>query len=152
MSVNPIPARYSSITPYLICRGAAAAIDFYQRAFGAIEVLRLGEPDGPIGHAEITIGNSNVMLADEFPQMGALSPQSIGGTAVSLLLYVEDCDAVFHKAVAEGASIERPLQDQFYGDRSGMLIDPFGHRWSISTHIEDVTPDEIARRVANMKG
>ena len=135
------------MTPYLIIRGAAEAIEFYKKAFGAVEKMRFPFPGGRIGHAEIQIGNSHVMLADEFPEMGAKSPQTIGGTAVGLAVYVEDVDTVFNRALAAGAKEERPLKNQFYGDRSGTLIDPFGHKWTVATHIEDVSPEEMARRM-----
>lgn len=148
MAVKPIPDGYHSVTPYLIVNGGVAALDFYQRAFGAIEVMRLPTPAGTLGHAEIKIGNSHVMLADEFPEMGAVGPHTVGGTPLTLLIYVEDCDAVFDQAVAAGAKVVRPLADQFYGDRSGMIEDPFGHKWSIATHQEDLTPDEIMARAA----
>ncbi|MBW8883438.1 MAG: VOC family protein, partial [Planctomycetia bacterium] len=127
------------------------AIDFYKRAFGAKERMRLPMPDGRIGHAEVEIGNSVVMLADEFPQMGVKSPVTIGGTPVGICLYVTDVDAVFKQAIAAGGKEEKPLQNQFYGDRSGTLIDPFGHKWTVATHIEDVPPEEINRRMAAMK-
>ncbi len=146
MSVKPIPDGYHSVTPYLIVKGGGAAIDFYKRAFNAVEVMRLEAPDGKLGHAEISIGNSRVMLADEFPEMGAVSPQTLAGTAVSLLIYVEDCDALFQQAVAAGAIVERPLANQFYGDRSGMLADPFGHRWCIASRQEELTVEEINAR------
>ncbi len=146
MSVKPIPDGYHSVTPYLICQGAAAAIEFYKSAFGATELFRLPMPDGKVGHAEIKIGNSPIMLADEFPGMGFNSPTTLKGTPVSLMIYVEDCDAMFAKAVELGATVIKPLQDQFYGDRSGCLADPFGHVWTISTHKEDVSPEEMARR------
>jgi len=145
---QPIPEGYHSITPYLIVGGAAQALEFYARAFGAKERMRLASPDGKIGHAEIEIGDSVVMLADEFPQMGARSPHAIGGSPVGICLYVTDVDAVFKQALAAGAKEVRPVQDQFYGDRSGTLLDPFGHQWTIATHIEDVPPDEIGRRFA----
>lgn len=145
-SVKPIPDGYHSVTPYLVVKGAAAAIDFYKRAFGAIELLRLEGPNGVIGHAEVKIGDSPVMLADEHPDHGALSPDSIGGSPISLMVYVEDVDAVFAQAVEAGATEIRPVQNQFYGDRSGMLKDPFGHTWNIATHVEDVPEDEIAER------
>lgn len=151
MAVKPIPDGYHTVTPYLIIKGAAAALDFYQRALGAREVVRMPGPDGKVMHAEIQIGDSMIMLADEFPEMGALSPQTIGGTAVGLCLYIPDVDAVFQQAVAAGAKIERPLQNQFYGDRSGTIIDPFGHKWTLSTHIEDVSPEEMQRRMAAMQ-
>jgi len=151
MAVNAIPEGYHSVTPYLIVSGAAQALDFYQRAFGAEERMRMPGPEGKIMHAEIQIGDSVVMLADEFPQMGAKSPQSIGGTPVGLCIYLENVDARFQQAVAAGAKIERPLQNQFYGDRSGTVIDPFGHKWTLASHIEDVAPEEMERRMAAMK-
>jgi PhnB protein len=151
MSVKPVPDGYHSVTPYLIVSGAAQAIDFYRRAFDAVEKMRLEGPDGKVCHAEIQIGDSIVMLADEFPQMGAVSPQTIGGTPVHFLVYIENVDAQFQQAVAAGAKVERPLQDQLYGDRSGTLVDPFGHKWTLATHMEDVTPEEINRRMAAMK-
>jgi PhnB protein len=151
MPVKPIPDGYHSVTPYLIVSGAAKALDYYKRAFGAEERLRLPMPDGKIAHAEIEIGDSVVMLADEFPQMGAKSPQSIGGTPVGICLYVKDVDAVFKQAIAAGGKQEKPLQNQFYGDRSGTLVDPFGHKWTVATHIEDVPPEELGRRMATMK-
>lgn len=148
MSVSPIPQGFHSITPYLVVRGAAKAIEFYQTAFGATEVMRLEMQPGVIGHAEILIGDSHVMLSEEFPNMGFRSPESLGGTAVSLLIYVADADELFDRALMAGAKLVRPLVDQFYGDRSGMLADPFGHTWNIATHIEDVTPEEMSRRMA----
>jgi PhnB protein len=151
MPVKPVPEGYHTVTPYLIVSGGAKAIDFYKRALGATERMRLEGPDGKIGHAEIEIGDSVIMLADEFPEMGAKGPQTIGGTPVGICLYVENADARFEQAVKAGAKIERPLQDQFYGDRSGTVIDPFGHKWTIATHIEDVPPEEINRRMAAMK-
>src|SRR5665213_1834757 len=132
--VKPIPDGYHSVTPYLIVKGANAAIEFYKKAFDAVELLRIGAPDGKVGHAEIRIGDSVVMLADEHPEMGAKSPQTFGGTPVSILLYVEDVDAVVRQAVAAGAKIQRPIEDKFYGDRMGSLDDPFGHVWHVSTH------------------
>jgi PhnB protein len=146
MSAKAIPEGYHSVTPYLIVDGAESAIDFYRRAFGAEEVLRLPMGD-KLGHAEIRIGDSVVMLADEFPDMGYLGPKSRGGATSSLMIYVEDMDAVFARAVAEGATAERPPEDQFWGDRMGSLIDPFGHRWSIATHIEDLSEEETMRRM-----
>lgn len=145
---SAIPEGYHSITPYLICKGAAKAIDWYTKVLGGQELYRMPGPDGVIGHAEVRIGDSVVMLADEFPDMGATSPQSLGGTPVGLMLYVPDCDAVVTRAVAAGATLERPLQDQFYGDRSGTIVDPFGHKWTIGTHLEDLTPEEVQRRSA----
>jgi PhnB protein len=147
-NVEPIPDGYRSLTPYLIVTDGAAAIAFYEAAFGARTRLRLDRPDGKIGHAELDIGDSVVMLADEHPPMGALGPAAYGGSPVSLHLYVEDVDAVAAKAVAAGAAIKRPVENQFYGDRLGTLVDPFGHIWHISTHIEDVSPEEINRRAA----
>jgi PhnB protein len=136
--VKPIPEGYHTATPYLIAHNAAAAIEFYKNAFGATELFRMAQPDGRIGHAEIQIGDSHIMLADEFPEMGIHSPQHYGGSAVSILLYVADVDAVFAQAVAAGAKVDRPVADQFYGDRNGGVIDPFGHRWFVATHIKDV--------------
>jgi PhnB protein len=146
MAVQPIPNGYHSVTPYLIIEGAAKALDFYKKAFGATELMRMNGPDGKVGHAEIKIGDSPVMLADEFPEMGFRSPKALGGAGVSLLIYVEDVDTRFNQAVAAGATALRPVQDQFYGDRSGTLKDPFGHVWTISTHKEDLSPEEIDRR------
>ena len=143
MAVKPIPDGYATVTPYLYVRGAARAIDFYSKAFGAIELYRLANPDGRIGHAEILIGTSRIMLADEFPEMNVKGPQSLEGTSVSFLIYVEDVDARFDRAIAAGATVLRPLKDQFYGDRSGTLADPFGHSWTIATHVEDVSPEEM---------
>jgi len=151
MTVKPIPEGYHTVTPYLIVDGAAQAIEFYKRAFNATEFFRLDMPEGRIGHAEIRIGDSAIMLADEFPEMGAKSPKSLGGSASSILLYVEDVDGLFKQAIAAGAKEERPVKDQFYGDRSGTLEDPFGHKWSIATHKEDVSEDEMRRRMAAMK-
>jgi PhnB protein len=146
MAVKPIPDGCHTATPYLIIKNAGAALDFYQRAFGAMELMRLVAPTGEIGHAEIKIGDSVLMLADEMPGMGFRSPSSLGGTPVSLLLYVENVDQRFKQAVHAGATVVRPLQDQFYGDRSGTLEDPFGHVWTLATHIEDLSPEEISRR------
>ena len=147
---KPIPEGYQQVIPYLVVRGAPKALDFYKRAFGAKERMRLPMGDR-IGHAEIQIGDCVVMLADEFPEMGANSPETIGGTPVGLCLYVEDVDAVFKRAIAAGGKEEKPLKDQFYGDRSGTLIDPFGHKWTIATHVEDVSSEEMQRRMAAMK-
>src|SRR5262245_4966873 len=148
MAVKPIPEGYHTATPYLIVSGAARAIEFYKKAFGAREKVRMPGPGDKLGHAEIQIGNSHIMLADEFPEMGAKSPTSLGGTPVGLCLYVEDCDGVFKQAIAAGAKEERPVKDQFYGDRSGTVIDPFGHKWTIATHKEDVPPAEMEKRMA----
>ena len=145
---KPIPDGYHAITPYLIVSGGAKALEFYGRAFGAIERERMQDPSGKIRHAEIRIGDSCVMLADEHPEIGALGPATIGGSPVSIHLYVEDVDAVVSRAVAAGARLTRPVADQFYGDRVGGITDPFGHRWFIATHKEDLTPDEIHRRAA----
>jgi PhnB protein len=146
MATKSIPDGYHSITPYLIVKGAADAIDFYKRVFGATELMRMAGPDGRIGHAEIRIGDSTIMLADEHPEMGYRSPQSLGGAGVSLMAYVERVDEIFKRAVASGAKELQPVKDQFYGDRSGTLQDPFGHTWTIATHIEDISPDEMRRR------
>lgn len=148
--VKAIPEGYHSITPYLICKGAAQALDFYKKAFGAEELMRF-DMGGVIGHAEMRIGDSIVMLADEHPQMGHKSPQSYGGTPVSLVLYVEDVDARAKQAIAAGVKVLRPVEDQFYGDRAGTFADPFGHVWTITTHKEDVSPEEMERRVAAFK-
>ena len=150
MTVKPIPDGYHTVTPYLICRGAAKALEFYKSAFGATEVMRLDGPGGAIMHAEIQIGDSRIMMADEFPEMNAIAPQSPGSSGVSICLYVEDADSMVAQATAAGAKIQRPLQDQFYGDRMATLEDPFGHVWSIATHIEDVSPEEIQRRMEEM--
>ena len=150
--VKPIPDGYHSVTPYLIVRGGVAAIDFYKKAFGAVELFRMDGPGGKIGHAEIRIGDSPIMLADEHPEIGAKSPQMIGGSPVSIMLYVEDVDAVVAQAVAAGAKVVRPVADQFYGDRSGGLEDPFGHSWYVATHKEDVSMEEMHRRAAALHG
>lgn len=147
-NVKPIPDGYHSITPYLHVHGAARALDFYKQAFGAHELFRVAGADGKIGHAEIIIGDSIVMLADEVPEMGVHSPSSLKGTSVSILLYVEDVDKIVERAIEAGATIRRPLENKFYGDRSATLADPFGHEWTISTHVEDVAPDELERRMA----
>jgi PhnB protein len=147
-----IPVGYHSVTPFLVVHDGARAIEFYQQAFGAREIMRMARPDGKIGHAEIQIGNSHVMLGDECPQQQTRSPVSLGGTPAGICLYVEDCDAMFAKAVALGAKVVHPLQDQFYGDRSGTLTDPFGHLWTVATHKEDVSPEEMHKRAAAMFG
>jgi len=144
--VKPVPEGYHTVTPYLIVNAGAKALDFYARAFGAIERLRI-DAGGKIGHAEITIGDSCIMLADEHPEIGALGPTTVGGSPVSLHLYVEDVDAAVARAVAAGATLVRPVADQFYGDRSGTLKDPFGHQWTLSTHVEDVSEAEAQRRM-----
>jgi len=145
--VKPVPEGYHTVTPYLIVNAGAKALDFYARAFGAIERLRI-DAGGKIGHAEITIGDSCIMLADEHPEIGALGPTTVGGSPVSLHLYVEDVDAAVARAVAAGATLVRPVADQFYGDRVGGVADPFGHRWFIATHKEDLSPEELQRRAA----
>ena len=150
MAVSPIPEGYHSMTPYLIVKGAVSAIEFYKKAFGATELMRLEGPDGKIGHAELMFGDSHVMMADEHPEMHVFAPQMPGSAGVSICLYVQDVDTIVAQATDAGAKIRRPLQNQFYGDRSATLEDPFGHIWTVSTHIEDVTPEEINSRVAEM--
>lgn len=151
MAVKPIPEGYEGITPYLICKNAEAAIEFYKKAFGAVELFRIGGP-GMVGHAEMKIGSAIFMLADEFPDMGASSPQTIGGSPVSLYIYVEDVDAFTEKAIGEGLEVLKPVSDQFYGDRSGHFKDPFGHLWGFATHKEDLTPDELSERAKAAHG
>jgi PhnB protein len=143
---KPIPDGYHTATPYLIIKGAADAIEFYKKAFGATELFRFPAPDGKIGHAEIKIGDSPIMLADEYPEMGYKGPQSLGGSPVSLMIYVEDVDTIFNRAVTAGASVKEAVSDKFYGDRTGTLTDPFGHVWHVSTHKEDVSVEEMERR------
>ena len=150
MAVTPIPAGYHSVTPYLIIDGAAKAIDFYKHAFEAEELLRLPMPDGRIAHAEIKIGDSPVMMADE--QEDHRGPRKIGGTPVSLMIYVEDVDRIFRQALAAGATQTRPVVNQFYGDRAGTVVDPFGHKWTVMTHIEDVSEEEMRERMAKYRG
>lgn len=145
--MKAIPEGYHTVTPYLIIKGCAEALEFYKRAFGAQETMRMGSPDGRIGHAELQIGTSKVMLADEHPEIGALSPQTLGGAAVMMHMYVEDVDQVVANALAAGATLKRPVQNQFYGDRSGGVEDPWGHQWHISTHIDDVSEEEMMRRM-----
>jgi PhnB protein len=152
-NVKPIPDGHHTVTPYLMISGAAKALDFYKKAFGAKEVLRMDGPEGKVMHAEIQIGDSRIMLADEMPNMpdmGFRSPSSLGGTGVGILLYVPDVDALAKQATAAGAKELRPVQDQFYGDRAGTFADPFGHMWTLSTHIEDVPPDELRKRAEAM--
>jgi PhnB protein len=148
--VQAIPAGYSGVTAYLIIRGVAKALDFYARAFDATEVVRMPDNDGRIAHAEIRIGSGHVMMADEAPAMGHSSPQTLGGSPVSLMFYVPDVDAAFARALAAGAQVKYPLKDQFYGDRSGTVLDPFGYLWTIATHTEDVSGEEMKRRMAAM--
>ncbi|MEI9985144.1 MAG: VOC family protein [Aliidongia sp.] len=152
MTVKPIPDGYHAITPYLIIDGAARAIEFYKAAFGATELFRFPGPDGKIGHAELRIGDSVIMLADEVPERGILGPGRIGGSPVSLMLYVEGVDAVVDRAASHGAVIKRPVADQFYGDRTGTVEDPFGHQWHIATHTEDLSFEEVQRRAAAQGG
>ena len=149
-AVQPIPAGYPRVTPYLSVDGGAAAIDFYVQVLGATESVRMAGPEGKIGHAELKIGDSLIMLADAFAEMGGQSPGSLGGTPVTLMVYVEDVDAVCDKAVAAGATMERDVDVQFYGDRAGQFVDPFGHKWFIATHVEDVDPEEMQRRAAKV--
>jgi PhnB protein len=150
--VDPIPSEYPRVTPYLSVDGAADAIDFYRDVLGATERGRMAGPDGKIGHAELTIGDSVIMLSDAFPEMGAPTPQALGGSAVTVMVYVEDVDDVFGRAIQRGAKQISPVQDQFYGDRSGQFEDPFGHRWNVATHVEDVPPDEMEKRAAQAMG
>ena len=150
--VKPIPDGYHSVTPYLIVDGASDAIDWYGKVLGTKERMRIPMPDNKVGHAELEVGDSVIMLADEFPDMGARGPKSIGGSPVTISVYVEDVDSVFERAVQAGANSLRPVENQFYGDRTGQFEDPFGHRWSVATHVEDVPPDEMAKRAAEMMG
>jgi len=153
MSVKPIPEGFNSVTPHLVVKGAAQAIEFYKNAFEAVEMVRLPGPDGnSVMHSSLKIGNSVVMLVDEYPDTGCLSPQSINGTPVTIHLYVEDADAVFDKAVKAGAKVTMPLENTFWGDRYGKLEDPFGHSWSVATHIEDLTPEQIMEGSAKAFG
>jgi len=150
MSVKPIPDGYHSLTPYLCVQGGNAAIEYYKKAFGATEMFRMDGPGGTIAHAELRIGDSVIMLSDENIEWGALSPKTVGGTPTGLMLYVENVDEVFARALEAGGEVVKPLTDQFYGDRSGTLTDPFGHKWTVGTHIEDVSPEEMERRMAEM--
>jgi PhnB protein len=146
--VKPIPDGYTPVTPYLIVDGAVAAIDFYKAAFGAEEIMRMPKPDGTLGHAELRIGASVIMLADESPGIEAFAPKKWGGSPITLMLYIEDVDGVVAKAAALGATVTRPVADQFYGDRTAGITDPFGHKWYLATHVEDVPPEEMERRAA----
>lgn len=146
--VKAQPEGYHAITPYLVVKRAAQAIDFYKQAFGAKVIASMPMPDGRVGHAELKIGDSVIMMADEFPEVETVGPETLGNTTVGILLYVDDADAVFAKAVSLGAKVKKPMADQFYGDRNGTLEDPFGHKWTIATHKEDVSPEEIKRRMA----
>jgi len=150
--VKPIPDSYPRVTPYLIVDDANAAIDFYISVLGAEERMRMPGPDDKVGHAELAIGDSMIMLADEFPDMGARSPKSIGGSPVTIHVYVEDVDATVALAVKAGATVTRPVEDKFYGDRGGEFLDPYGHRWSIASHVEDLTPEEMQLRMGEMPG
>jgi PhnB protein len=152
MMVNPIPDSYPRVTPYLYIDGANAAIDFYTSVLDAEVRMMLPGPDGRVGHAELSIGDSIIMLADEFPEMGVRGPKSVGGTPVAIHVYVEDVDATFEKALSAGAMSLRPVEDKFYGDRGGEFEDPFGHRWSIASHTEDLTPEEMQQRMGSMPG
>lgn len=152
MAVKAIPEGYHSVTPYLIIGGAADAIEFYKNAFGATELFRFPSPDGKVGHAEIKIGDSHVMLADEYPDMGYKGPKSIGGSSVSLMIYVDDVDTVFDRAVAAGGTAKEAVTDKFYGDRMGTVVDPFGHVWHVATHKEDVSVEEMQRRAKAAHG
>ncbi len=147
---SPAPKGYHAVTPYLSVKGAADAIAFYKKAFGAKEIMRMPGPGGTIGHAEIEIGGSRIMLADEYPEMNFLSPRSFGGASVHIHLYVQSADAVAKKATAAGAKLLRPVADQFYGDRSGSLEDPFGHVWHVPTHVRDIPPRELKKRAAEL--
>jgi PhnB protein len=146
--VNPIPKDYPRVTPYLIVHGASVAIDFYTSVLGAAERMRMGGPDGKVGHAELDLGDSVIMLADEHPEMDAIGPKTVGGTPVSLHVYVEDADAVFERAIEGGAKALREVEDKFYGDRSGSFEDPFGHHWHVATHVKDIPPEEMSKRAA----
>ena len=148
MVVKAIPDGYYSLTPYLVCRGAAKAIEFYTKVFGAVETVRMPGPGGVLMHAEIKIGNSMLMLADENPQQGQLAPESLGGSPCSIMFYTDDVDQVFNRAVGAGAKSEMPPADMFWGDRMGNIVDPFGHKWAIATHKEDVSPEEMEKRMA----
>jgi PhnB protein len=147
-NVKPIPDGYPQVIPYLCVDGANEAIEFYSRVLGATERMRMPSPGGRVGHAELEIGDSLIMLSDEHPEMGVRGPKSIGGSPVTISLYVEDVDGVFQRAIDAGAESVRPVEDQFYGDRAGQFEDPFGHKWSVATHVEDVPPDEMAKRAA----
>ena len=149
---KPIPEGYNTVTPYLIIDGAADAIEYYKKAFGATELFRFPAPDGKIGHAEIKMGDSPIMLADPYPGMGYNGPKSLGGSPVSLMIYVDDVDTVFNRAVKAGASVKEAVSDKFYGDRLGTLVDPFGHIWHVSTHKEDMSFEEMQQRARAASG
>lgn len=150
MAVQKKPDGYHTVTPYIIVNGAAAALEFYTKAFNATELFRMEGPGGSIMHAEFKIGDSPIMIADEHPEMGAVGPKTVGGTPVSIMLYVDDVDAIYKQSLAAGAKTVRDIANQFYGDRSACIEDPFGHKWTVSTHVEDVTPEEINRRFEEM--
>jgi PhnB protein len=149
---KPLPDGYPRVSPYLIVDGASDAIDFYTKVLGATERMRMPAPEGKVGHCELQVGDSVIMLADEFPDMGARSPKAIGGTPVTLSVYVEDVDSAFAMAIEAGAKALQPVENKFYGDRAGQLEDPWGHQWNLATHVEDVAPDEMARRAAEITG
>ena len=151
-NVKPIPDGYEGATPYLCIKGAAEAIEFYRKAFGATEILRLADPGGKVGHAEIKIGGATIMLADEYPEMGVVSPKTLGGSPVTIHLYVQDVDALARRAESAGIKVLRPVEDHFYGDRGGKFEDPFGHLWFLSTRKEDVSPEEMKKRAAALFG
>jgi PhnB protein len=150
MTAKAVPDGHHTVTPYLAIQNAVQALEFYKRAFGAVEIFRLMMPDGRLGHAEIKLGDSIIMMADEFPEYGGKAPPTLGGTPVNIHLYVDDVDAFVKKAVAAGATERKPIKDQFYGDRSGQLEDPYGHQWWVATHKEDIAPDEMQKRVQRM--
>ncbi|MEZ0094810.1 VOC family protein [Streptacidiphilus sp. EB129] len=152
MTVKPIPEGYPRVTPYLYVDDAAGAIAFYHDVFGAVERMRMPSPGGRIGHAELLLGDAVVMLADEHPEMGVRSPKAYGGSGMSIMLYVDDVDAAVARAVERGAKVRRPVEDKFYGDRSGQIEDPYGHVWDVSTHVEDVSPEEMTTRMGAMPG
>ena len=150
--VKPIPDGYPQVIPYLTVDGADAAIDFYTKVLGAKERMRMSAPGGKVGHAELEIGDSLVMLADAFPEMGGQTPKGLGGTPVTVMVYVDDVDAVFDRAIKAGATEDRKVENQFYGDRGGQFVDPFGHKWFVATHVEDVPPEEMEKRAAAAMG
>ena len=150
MAVQPVPEGYEGVTPYLAISGASKAIDFYKQAFGAVETMRIDQPDGRVGHADLTIGRAKIMLADEFPEWNSLGPKARKGTSVTIHLYVEDADAFAQRAIAAGAKLLMPVQDMFWGDRYGLVEDPFGHQWSIATHVRDVSPEELQKAASSM--
>ena len=147
---EPVPQDMHTVTPHLVCDGAAAAIDFYKKAFNAVETARLQTPEGKIMHASVRIGDSNVMLVDEFPDYGSVGPKKLNGSPVTLHVYVPNVDQVFEQAVAAGASVRMPVEDQFWGDRYGQVVDPFGHNWSLATHIKDMSPEEMTQAMQSM--